>query len=328
MGLFDLFSRSTPDIEAMKRANDIHGLAKALGHPQYDISWRAAEALGQIGGAALEELHNGLYNPSSDVRLGAIEALGHIRDRRSTPHLYQMVKNDKVSEIRWAAAMALGEIGDTTAIAHLLLTLKDPDKYVRYGAALSLEKLGWRPKSELERGYYSLGKQDWSTLSGMGAPAVTPLTWALNDRDSDVRIQALEALGEIGSRDAHAACTRALKDTNGDVRWRAVLTSLRCGVAAMQIPWGISKRPRSAKSPYVAAFMNFLLPGMGYMYLGRWWGYLSWQVQVLSTLLLLLFAGQITHYFLYNPIPVFVFSPLWLIFAAHAWIMAKKMPEM
>jgi HEAT repeat protein len=328
MGLFDLFSSRNPDIEAMKRANDIQGLAKALGHHQYDISWRAAEALGQIGGAALEVLHDDLYHRSSEVRLGAIEALGCIRDHQSTPHLCQMLKKDEVSEIRWAAAIALGEIGDTTAIAHLLLALNDPDKYVRYGAALSLEKLGWKPKSELERAYHSLGKQDWSKLSEMGAPAVTPLTWVLNDRDSDVRIKALEVLGDIGSRDAHAACTRALKDTNGDVRWIAVLTALRCGVASMQLPWGISKRPRTAKSPYVAAFMNFLLPGMGYMYLGRWWGYLSWQVQVLSTLLLLLFAGQITHYFLYNPIPVFVFSPLWIIFGAHAWIMAKKMPEM
>ena len=60
------------------------------------------------------------------------------------PALADMMK-DPGSEVRWQAAIALGEMGSHEAVAPLLSGLEDPDKYVRYGSAISLVKNGYQP---------------------------------------------------------------------------------------------------------------------------------------------------------------------------------------
>ena len=48
--------------------------------------------------------------------IGAVEALGWIRDPRAVRHIIDVMERDRNVEVRWVAALALGNIGDPSAI--------------------------------------------------------------------------------------------------------------------------------------------------------------------------------------------------------------------
>lgn len=314
-----LFRPGTPDIEAMKGRRDIRGLIRALRHPDTGIQWRAVAALGTLGPDAVHELIRGLPARNRAVKLGIIGALGEIRDAQAIDPLIRTLR-DPSAEVRWEAALALGEIGDGRATGSLLPGLRDPDRYVRYGTALALQKLGWTPADDEGRAHLSLALQDWAGLAALGPPAIPALDLALKDREKTVRRKAVEILGEIGSEQAIPALVRGLRDPDDEVRWQAVLAGPRCGIAPMYLPRGLSRRPRARKNPSVAAFLNLVLPGMGYFYLGLWWGVLVFQADVTATLWLFATVGDQFTY------PLLV--PLYVVLAAHAWYLAGRLPEM
>jgi HEAT repeat protein len=308
-----------PDIGELKEWKDIPGLVSALRHPDLGVQWEATTALGSLGPAAIDELLRRLPARNRAVKLGIIEALGEIRDAKAVEPLIRHLGDPSV-EVRWETALALGEIGDARAIAPLLPGLRDPDRYVRYGTALALRELGWVPADGRERALYLLGVQDWDGLAALGPPAVPALELALKDRDRGVRVQAVEVLGRIGDTSAAQALMHALQDGDDEVRWRAVLAGPRCGIAPLSLPRGLSQRPRARKNPSVAAFLNFVLPGQGYLYLGRWWGVLIFQVDITATLWLFASLGdQFTYGLL---------LPIYVLISVHAWYLARNLPEM
>jgi hypothetical protein len=312
------FQRPPPDIEGMHRRKDIHGLMKALRHRNFEVQLQAAEALGSMGNEALGELKKALASGDRDVQLGAIGALGEIKNPDAVPALIERLPDPSI-EVRWAAAITLGEIGDKRAIPWLVSNLGDPDKYVRYGAAIALEKLGWVPVDPIEAAHLAIARQDWETIVRIGAPAVQPLVQVMLDRNNDVRVMALECLGEIGDPSASAGMLRALRDENADVRWQAVLSCPKCGIPIAYLPRGLSKRPRVRKNPIIAGVLNFLLPGQGYNYLGYWWGVLLFQADVTVTLYLLSINESLTYGTLF---------PLYLLIALHAWYVARNLPDL
>ncbi|MGA2933775.1 MAG: HEAT repeat domain-containing protein [Methanomicrobiales archaeon] len=319
MNLSSIFRPGTPDIDAMKSRRDIPGLIAALRHQDTDTQWKAAAALGSLGPDAISHLIRGLATRNRAAKLGIIEALGEIRDPQAVEPLIKNLR-DPSAEVRWEAALALGEIRDERAIGPLLPCLRDPDRYVRYGAALALPKLGWKPANDEEQAYRLLGLQDWPGLAALGPSAIPALSFALKDRERTVRRRAVEILGEIGDTGAIPAIIRALRDPDDGVRWRAVLAGPRCGIAPMHLPRSLSQRPRVRKTPSVAALLNLILPGQGYLYLGRWWGVLVFQVDITATLWLFATVGDQPTYGL--------LLPLYVILAAHAWYLAGRMPEM
>jgi len=318
MAFRPFFRPKPPDVEAMKREGDIRGLMKAFRHPDTGVQWRAAEALGSLGPDAIHQLIRGLRTRNRAVKLGIIGALGEIKDPQAVEPLLREFQNPS-AEVRWETALALGEIGDTRAISPLVISLHDQDRFVRYGAALALGKLHWIPGSDEERALYFLGLQDWEGLATLGPPAIPALDLALKDREKTVRRRAVETLGKLRNEAAIPAIFRGLKDLDEDVRWQAVLAGPRCGINIMHLPRGLSLRPRLRKSPSIAAFLNCVLPGMGYFYLGRWWGILIFQIDITATLWLFAFAGEQPSYS--------ILLPIYCILAVHGWFLAKRMPE-
>jgi len=308
-----------PDIPALSAEKDIRGLIRALRHPDLGVQWEATAALGKLGPDAMDELLRQLPSRHRAVKLGVIEALGEIGDPRAVDPLIRELRDPSV-EVRWETALALGEIGDARAAEHLFAGLRDPDRYVRYGTALALRKLGWKPGDEEEQAHELLGLQDWDGLHALGQAAIPALSSALNDREKSVRARAVEVLGEIGHPAAIPAIMRALRDGDDEVRWRAVLAGPKCGIAPMYLPRGLSQRPRVRKNPAIAAFLNFVLPGQGYLYLGKWWGVVVFQVDITATLWLFATLGdQFTYELLF---------PLYLILSIHAWYLSRQLPEM
>jgi hypothetical protein len=318
MKFFTILTQKKPDIEGLAARKDIAGLVKALQYNDFSVQSEAAKALGSLGSPAMDELIRALKKKDKQTRLGIIEALTEIRDPRAVPALIETIR-DQSSEVKWETAIALGEIGDPQATGPLVNALKDYDKYVRYGAAFALAKIGWKPADETEKAFYFAGMQEWKAVRMIGKPAIPALSHILNDRDSNVRQKVIEILGEIGDPDATPALVRSLGDENSEVRWKAVLSSPRCRIRLMHLPRGLSRRPKMMKNPLIAGFLNFMLPGLGYGYLGKWYGVMIFQIDITATVWLFKYGGEGNTYG--------ILFPIYLLLAIHAYYITKKMPE-
>jgi hypothetical protein len=314
----EVFRRHKPDIAFLEMHRDVAGLIRLLGSREPEIQMAAADALARIGSDATAPLINALGSRNRTLRLGIITALAEIGDARALHTLVGMT-TDASNEIRWQVCIALGNLGHSEAIPALLLTLRDRDKYVRYASAISLSKIGYTPVTEDEQALFFTGMQDWERLVGLHGHAVPSLIGLLADRDAEVRCQAIRALGAIGSSDAGPALTAALGDEDRQVRWEAMLASQKCGVPPMLLPRGLCRRPRLRKNPLVAGFLNFLLPGLGYGYLGKWWGIMIFQIDITTTVWLFKYYGEANTYG--------ILFPLYIFLGIHAWYITKKMPE-
>ena len=304
------------DIEAMKKDHDVRGLIRLLDHRNSDIRWRAADALGSLGEAATEPLLKVLEFPKIHVRIGVIEALGEIKSPRSVDPLIHTLQTDGTSEVRWVAALALGEIGDIRAIPPLLVSLKDTDRYVRYGSAKALEQLGWSPQTDQDRASYYLALQEWDTVKKLGKSATGSIIDLLNDRHPAMRARMTDMLGSIGGIEAQRSCEQVLRDPVERVRWRAVLSSVRCGVPIKRLPLEISKRVWTGPSTMGAAFLNLIFLGCGYDYLGKWWGVVILEIYLLTFIISQLFLGL--------KVSIMIFAPITAIFAVQTYFMAKR----
>lgn len=308
-----------PDIQALKERRNYRGLIRALRHRDLDVQWRASSALADLGTEGMDHLLAALTARDKDIRLGVIEALGEIRDPRAVPPLIALL-SDKDNEVRWEAALALGEIADPAALGRLEAGLQDPDRYVRYGSAIALEKMGWSPDSAGRYAFLLAGKQEWDALAGMGREAIPALDVAAKDQDSSVRLMAVKTLGRIGEGKAIPILYRAIRDPDDRVRWEGVMASQKCGISARYLPRALARRPRIRKNPNIAAFLNFVLPGIGYFYLGRWWGILIFQIDVYATALM---SDELGLFATFDYL-----LPLYAIVAIHAWYLARRMPDL
>lgn len=198
--------------------------------------------------------------------------------------------------------------------------LSDPSRYVRYGAALSLQKLGWIPNDARSRARFCIAQQQWDRVREIGEEALVPLVERMSDEDSRIRTRVVETLGELGSPKAEAACDRALIDPSREVRWKALIAFPRCGLPVSHLARGLTRRPKTGYSPVIAAFLNLLFPGIGYNYLGKWYGFLLFQINLAFIVILSLILGPILPY-------AFSYSFGFLI-SVHAWNMAKAMPDL
>jgi hypothetical protein len=111
-----------------------------------------------------------------------------------------------------------------------------------------------------------------------------------------------------------------LKDRDEAVRWSAVLAAKNCQVPSAHIPWGVSKRQRTGQNPWVAAIFNFLFIGVGYDYLGLWWGNIVCMSYESIFVIAQLESGPFIPYLIAYPITAF--------FAVQTFYMAKKMPDL
>jgi hypothetical protein len=128
----------------------------------------------------------------------------------------------------------------------------------------------------------------------------------LDHENFDIQWHAADALGSLG-------------DENSEVRWKAVLSSPRCRIRLMHLPRGLSRRPKMMKNPLIAGFLNFMLPGLGYGYLGKWYGVMIFQIDITATVWLFKYGGEGNTYG--------ILFPIYQLLAIHAYYITKKMPE-
>ncbi|MCQ8893821.1 MAG: HEAT repeat domain-containing protein [Methanolinea sp.] len=308
-----------PDIWELYRKKDLSGLTRALHHPDLKVQGDAAFALSRVGTEGVDYLIRALRTRNRGKRIGIIEALGMTGDARAIAPLGTQLK-DRSNEVRWAAALALGEIRDAAVIQPLKEALRDADKYVRYGAALSLRKNSWEPENLKEKAFLLAALQEWEEIEQMGACALSAVENTLRDTDRNIRLRAVMALRALAVPGAIFPCYEAIRDPDEEVRWEAVRAASACGLPARFLPRALLGRPKTQKNPYIAGFLNFMLPGMGYSYLGLWWGLLIFQIDVYATVLIFTTTGEF--------LSLSILFPIYFVIAIHAWYIAKKRPDL
>lgn len=234
-------ARAVESLIAVLQAVDehrIYSVAKALGRtgdaravdPLIDVFRRGVawpqhkyvrEALAHVGEPAVEPLLGALRDANNNVRCGAAQTLGEIRNARAIKPLICALRDQGV---RWDATEALGRIGGP-AVEPLLAVLQEGGT-VREDATRALGRIG-EPAVEpllgkLQDGDGEVRRSVAEALGKIGDQrAVEPLIAALQDEDRDVRWSTIEALGEIGDGRAVHRLIAALQHEDTEIRWRA-----------------------------------------------------------------------------------------------------------
>ena len=178
--------------------------------------WDELEELGEVG---VESLKSALKDEDWGVRIETAETLGKMKDLKAKEYLIQELQNEN-KYIRQTVAKALGNIGDTRAIEPLIKALKDEDDRVRMKAAFALDKLGWKPRNDLEKAHHLIVKQLWDELVILGELAIEPLIKAFRYRDDWIIRGAIEALKKIGKASV-MPLIKALNHEDKFIRWAA-----------------------------------------------------------------------------------------------------------
>lgn len=169
--------------------NNVAELIEALGDEDKKKHDPAADALIDLGEAALEPLVQALKHENAHVRYHAATILGRIGNQRAIEPLNEVLDNEEeTDEVCLSATVALGKLGDLETIEFCISGLEEGDRDERAGSAVALGLIGDKR-------------------------AVAPLIKALSDPDSNVRSYAAAALGEIGDPEALPALEKLERTT-------------------------------------------------------------------------------------------------------------------
>ena len=139
----------------------------------------------------INELVTQLQQPSPDVRMGAVNALGQSGNSAAVAPLITALQ-DESELVRGCALQGLKDIGPP-AVPLLIVALKNPDRQVRRKASCVIDNIGYELKKV----------EDFQ--------AIDPLIDALKDPTSVVRSHSVTALGKIGGAQALPAVLSTLK---------------------------------------------------------------------------------------------------------------------
>ncbi len=218
---------------------DRQAIGPLLSLPKNEVWWirrDSARALGRIGGPGVfEALSATLTDPSGDVRIQTMLALGELRDIRAIPLLLDLFRKSDYPSI---AAQALSSFGDDNRITETIITaLQDEDPFIRRCAASAIET-GEIDDERVAKPLVALLKDDDPTVREAAAralghitsqSAVKPLITALSDVVPNVRMYAAIALGNLGDRQAVEPLIETLKTDSSDPAAWAIYALGRLG---------------------------------------------------------------------------------------------------
>ncbi len=202
-------------------AVDVLGLA--LKDADAGTRTEAAAALQQLGKDAedaLTDLQTALKETKMErlMRVHCAHALGRIGSAQAVPSLREVLAEVKTDgELRRACAEALGQLGkqatDAAPALAAALTAKDSDVGLRRAAAEALDRMGQEAHAALPALQTSLKDEDQfvrslslHAASQMGRelgdqrkPTILGILAAMDDNVLEVRVTAIEALGNLGA---------------------------------------------------------------------------------------------------------------------------------
>jgi HEAT repeat protein len=191
----------------------------------------------------IRELHSGKEKRVRKAK-SALEGLG----KPAISALANLVKNkNETSDIKVLAIDILGEIDDKRAVDHLIKMLNTSNPYVISRCAETLGKIK-NPKAVepliklIDISHTNYAEAVHKALISIGEPAVDPLiTLSRSDEGMHagvLRIQAIDMLGQIGSRKSVPRILQVVESENTDERISAIRALGRIadseGIAALK----------------------------------------------------------------------------------------------
>lgn len=171
-------------------------LIAALRHDETEIRQATYWALAKIGPPVIEQVIAALKDEHEEVRRACAALLGQIGLPQAVVPLIGTF-NDLDWGVRRDAYKSIVKIGKA-ALPELLKALKHPNGEIRWGAAGTLEALGWKPSQDEIGAIYWIVKGEWHKCIDIGAPAVRPLIDSLGHWDPNVCKEAVGTLVHIG----------------------------------------------------------------------------------------------------------------------------------
>jgi len=234
MDIKKILGLKKPDIKKMEREKDIIGLTRLLKFEQDEsVRREAAFALGKISGPNSEEAEKNILDQSVKELINSLQSDDLKQQKQAARELVDIGKpavkpllkslKDGKWKIRWYASEILGEIGDEEAVQELIATMGDENSGVRSKSMLALVEIGEYSVNPLIN---ALSNENWQirrqaadALGVIGTKkAVNPLIETLMDENLWVKKSAVESLGNIGDKRATKPLKNILKEDNSEVR--------------------------------------------------------------------------------------------------------------
>jgi len=179
---------------------------------------QSVKALGSLGSDGFELLLSALKNSDIDVKCEAILLLGQFKSERVLDELIPLL-SDKNNRVVKSAMAALNNFEISGVLEYLEEKLDEEYEEVetRRCAVVALEQLGEPAVDLLAKAIRDEDRQvRISAIDALGeiksATAVEPIIFAMRDRDEWVRWHCAEALGKIGGKKAVPRLITALQD--------------------------------------------------------------------------------------------------------------------
>jgi len=148
------------------------------------------------------------FKENAAVRAAAVEAMEADSSEATRPWIRSALLDDHPG-VRFAACMAVGTLRDTAAEQVVRQRLHDADPSVRVGAIFALHRLGddlhtgKLPTYLFDEKEVSARRNAALVIGRMNNPSgIRVLARAMKDRDTGVRLQALEGMARLGNSEA------------------------------------------------------------------------------------------------------------------------------
>ena len=222
--------------------NNIKVLIKGLNDENGLVRRSNAEALAQVGPAALPELINALLNSKNVIqRRAAAKTLKLVGDPAALPHLIKALTNDSDSVVQFSAAGAIAIFGED-AVNHLIIVLESQEHTeMQYGlAAWCLEFIGAKAPNAIKRAANSTNSNVKSAAisaleehirQSQDKEAIQLVESAINDNFENIQIEAIKLVGKLYRIESFIpTLILKLKNNSPDIRKASILSLMQLNI--------------------------------------------------------------------------------------------------